>query len=97
VKFYNTLDNGDDYPDFVTNCSGGPGSFSVQDAQGCPGTDGGLNITNDGGAEINILNAVGYELVPGSTSVPEPHTLFLLVPVLLLGAYFDRRRYRLAA
>ena len=97
VKFYNTLDNGDDYPDFVTNCSGGPGSFSVQDAQGCPGTDGGLNITNDGGAEINILNAVGYELAPGSSSVPEPHTLFLLVPVLLLGAYFDCRRYPLAA
>ena len=36
VKFYNTLDNGDDYGDFVTNCSGGPGSFGVQDAQGCP-------------------------------------------------------------
>jgi hypothetical protein len=96
VKLYNTLDNGDDYGDFVTNCSGGPGSFSVQDAQGCPGTDGGLTILNDGGAEINMLNAVGYELYPSVSSVPEPRTLFLLVPVLLLGAYFARRRYRLA-
>ncbi len=96
VKFYNTLDNEDDYGDFVTNCSGGAGSFSVQDAEGCPGTDAGLDIKNDGGAEINMLNAVGYELYPSSSPVPEPRTLFLLVPVLLAGAYFARRRYRLA-
>jgi hypothetical protein len=96
VKLYNTLDNGDDYADFVTNCSGGAGSFSVQDAEGCPGTDGGLTILNDGGAEINILNAVGYEL-KSSSAVPEPRTLFLLVPVLLAGAYFGRRRYQLPA
>jgi hypothetical protein len=97
VKFYNTLDNGDDYGDFVTNCAGGAGSFSVQDAEGCPGTDGGLTILNDGGAEINMLNAVGYELYPNTSSVPEPRTLFILVPVLLSVAYFARRRYRLAA
>jgi hypothetical protein len=96
VKFYNTLDNGDDYGDFVSNCPGVAGSFSVQDAQGCPGTDAGLNITNDGGAEINMLNAVGYELYPSVSSVPEPRTLILMIPALLLGAYFARRRCRWA-
>lgn len=95
VKVYNTLNNGDDYGDFVTNCSGGAGSFSVQDAEGCPGTDAGLTILNDGGAEINMLNAVGYERYPSASSVPEPRMLFILVPVLLLSARFARRRYRL--
>jgi len=56
---YNTLDNGDDYADFVSTCQSKP---SIQDAEVCAGTDGGLDITNDGGAEINILNAVGYKL-----------------------------------
>jgi uncharacterized protein (TIGR03437 family) len=39
----------------------------VQDAEGCPGHDHGLDITNDGGAEINILNALGYTLPAVST------------------------------
>jgi len=94
IKYYNTLDNGDDYGDFVSNCPGGP--FSVQDAEGCAGTDAGLTILNDGGAEINMLNAVGFELYPSTSSVPEPRMLFILVPVLLLVVYFTRRRYRLA-
>jgi hypothetical protein len=94
VKSYNTLDNGDDYGDFVSSCPAGP--FSVQDAEGCPGTDGGLTILNDGGAEVNMLNAVGYELYPSTSAVPEPRTLFVLVPVLLLVAYFARR-YRFAS
>jgi hypothetical protein len=34
--------------------------IAVQDAEGCPGEDKGLSILNDGGGEINILNAVGY-------------------------------------
>jgi uncharacterized protein (TIGR03437 family) len=36
----------------------------------CAGHDGGLDITNDGGAEINILNAVGYILNPQSGTPP---------------------------
>jgi uncharacterized protein (TIGR03437 family) len=56
---YNTLDNGDDYADFVSSCQAAP---SVQDAEACAGHDQGVDITNDGGAEINILNAVGYEV-----------------------------------
>ncbi len=58
-KLYNTLDNTEDYADFVPN---DPCQLrqSIQDAEGCPGFDGGLDITNDGGAEINILTAVGF-------------------------------------
>ncbi|MGA2810687.1 MAG: NF038122 family metalloprotease [Candidatus Acidiferrum sp.] len=82
---YNTLANGDDYADFVTNCSGGPLSLSVQDAEGCPGLDAGLNIRNDGGAEINILNAVGYDVYPStSTATPEPDS----TPLTLSGIGF---------
>ena len=62
--FYNTLDNGDDYADFLGNC---PSDQHVQDGQGCHGHDAGLDITNDGGAEINILNALGYTLPAAST------------------------------
>ena len=83
---YNTLDNGEDYADFLSNCPGGP--LSVQDAEGCPGTSN-LDITNDGGAEINILNAVGYDLA--GTTVPEPST-FLLLGGGLLGIGIIRRR-----
>jgi uncharacterized protein (TIGR03437 family) len=64
---YNTLDNGDDYADFVSTCRSTP---SIQDAEVCAGTDGGLDITNDGGAEINILNAVGYKLNSQSATPP---------------------------
>ena len=55
---YNTLDNGEDYADFLAPC---PGIQSVQDAAACEGHDQDVDITNDGGAEINILNAIGYE------------------------------------
>lgn len=60
-KKYNTKANGDDYADFVSNadCSI---NEAVQDAEGCPGQDAGLTILNDGQGEINILNAVGYNL-----------------------------------
>jgi len=58
-RVYNTLDNGDDYSDFVSSCQGKP---SVQDAEACAGHDQGVDITNDGGAEINMLNAIGYEV-----------------------------------
>jgi uncharacterized protein (TIGR03437 family) len=61
MKVYNTLDNGDDYADFVSS-SPRQAAQSVQDAEGCPGRDAGLDITNDGGAEIDILNAIGYKL-----------------------------------
>ena len=76
AKFYNTLANGEDYADFVSS-SPCQANQAVQDAEGSPGEDAGLNILNDGGAEINILNAVGYD-VTSATATPEPSTLALL-------------------
>lgn len=66
-KFYNTLANGDDYADFVSSSPDCGTDIAVQDAEGCPGEDKGLSILNDGGGEINILNAVGYVLAPTSS------------------------------
>ncbi len=73
---YNTLTNGDDYADFVSTCQSKP---SVQDAEACAGHDGGVDITNDGGAEINILNAVGYKL-NGQAATPPVITPGGVVP-----------------
>jgi sugar lactone lactonase YvrE len=67
AKFYNTGDNGADYADFALVSPCGPNQ-SIQDAYGCPGADGGLTILNDGGAEVNILTAVGYQVPPTSVN-----------------------------
>jgi hypothetical protein len=78
---YNTLDNGDDYADFASNCK------FVQDATGCLGMD--LELNNDGGAEVNILDAVGFN----QNTVPEPGTISLFAVGLAgLVAYGRRRR-----
>lgn len=78
---YNTLDNGDDYADFANGCA------FVQDATGCLGSD--LEINNDGSAEINILNAVGYETL----ATPEPGTLGTFgFGLTALGVIVWRRR-----
>jgi len=61
-KVYNTLANGDDYADFLSSTPDCGTDIAVQDAEGCPGEDAGLTILNDGGGEINILNAVGYNV-----------------------------------
>jgi hypothetical protein len=85
--FYNTLSNGNDYGDFVSGC---PGTPHVQDATGCPGFAG-LDITNDGGAEINMLNTVGFDLAPASAT-PEPGTISLFAAGLgCLGLCYRRR------
>jgi hypothetical protein len=68
-KVYNTLDNGDDYADFLSSLPDCGTNIAVQDAEGCPGEDAGLSILNDGGGEINILNTVGYD-VPSTVSAP---------------------------
>lgn len=62
---YNTLSNGSDYHDFAGTC---PGKQHIQDAEGCPGNDANIDITNDGGAEINSLTALGYNPVPAAVS-----------------------------
>jgi len=76
---YNTLANGDDYADFSDSC------LDVQDATGCLGQA--LNITTDGGGEINILDAVGYNLV-----TPEPGTLALFGAGFAVLTLYRRRR-----
>ena len=64
----------------------------VQDGEGCPGNDAGLDITNDHNAEINILDAVGFNLNQANTAVPEPGSLFLLGASLTGLVWFQRRR-----
>jgi hypothetical protein len=91
-KFYNTLDNGDDYADFISSSPDCGTNQTIQDAEGCPGEDAGLTIKNDGGAEINILNAIGYD-VHSTASTPEPGTMTLLGAGLAgLAVYRLRRR-----
>jgi len=90
-KFYNTLANGDDYADFVSSSPDCGTNQVVQDAEGCSGEDAGLSILNDGGGEINILNAVGYDLT--STATPEPDTIALFgLGCAALAVYRRRRR-----
>ncbi len=87
--FFNTLPNGEDYGDFVTDF-GCPTAPYVQDGEACPGFAN-LNITNDGGAEINILNTVGFD-VQSAPSTPEPGTMALLaIGAGILAAYQFRR------
>jgi hypothetical protein len=67
-KVYNTLANSEDYADYVSSSPDCGTDQAIQDAEGCPGEDAGLTILNDGGSEINILTAVGYQVPPTSTS-----------------------------
>lgn len=76
---FNTVANGDDYADFTNTCT------YVQDGVGCSGQI--FNITTDGGAEINMLDAVGYNVV-----VPEPGTILLFGSGLAGLAAYRRRR-----
>jgi PEP-CTERM motif len=78
---YNNSPNNNDYGDWSTNCS------HVQDMQGC--INGSLDITTDTNqAEIKVLDAVGFNLVP------EPATVGLIGASLaaLAFARFRRRR-----
>lgn len=82
---YNTLSNGNDYADFIQNCQ------HVQDADGCLGST--QYITTDGNAEVNILDAVGYNLNEQPPSeTPEPSTLILLSSGFLGLALLVRRQ-----
>jgi hypothetical protein len=75
---YNTVANGNDYADFTASC------LDVQDGTGCLGKA--LNITTDGGGEINILDAVGYNVI-----TPEPGTLALFGAGFAVLTLYRRR------
>jgi hypothetical protein len=75
--------NGNDYADFVSNCT------FVQDGTGCLG-GAGLDIMNDGGAEISILSTVGYSPSPNVVT-PEPGAFWLLCAGFPILAILRRR------
>jgi len=81
---YNTLSNGNDYADFTQNCQ------FVQDDEGCLGST--QYITTDGGAEVNILDAVGYNLNEQPSATPEPGTMCLFATGLGGIAVLLRRK-----
>jgi hypothetical protein len=78
--FFNSVANGHDYADFAASCTW------VQDATGCLGQS--VDITTDGNAEINMLDAVGYNMAP------EPGTIVLFAAGL--AGIAARRRFRRA-
>lgn len=71
-KVYNTLANGDDFADYTSSTPDCGTNIAVQDAEGCPGEDQGLNILDDGQSEIVTLNAVGYNIPEASMTSPTP-------------------------
>jgi len=82
IANYNNSPNGADYGDWDS------AALRVQNAYGTPDTTG-TDITNDGGSEIAVLDAVGYNLV---SSTPEPGTIALLGGGLALLGLMRRRR-----
>ena len=71
-KVYNTLDNGDDFADYASSSPDCGTNQAVQDAEGCPGEDGGLTILNDGQSEITTLNTDGFDIPEAAISSPKP-------------------------
>ena len=71
-KVYNTLDNGDDFADYISSFPDCGTNQAVQDAEGCPGEDAGLTILNDGQSELTILNTDGFDIPEAAISSPAP-------------------------
>ena len=85
IADYNNSPNFEDYGDWSASCQ------KVQDAIGCPGKS--FDITNDGGAEISVLDAVGFNLSSSPTSsTPEPSTLAMFAGGIALLASVRRQR-----
>ncbi len=86
--------NGPDYGDLATACK------HVQDTYGCSQASG-INILNDGGAELAMLDAVGYALTPqgqalSAAYVDTPEVSSIAMLMLGLGGvgFVWRRRMR---
>jgi len=71
-KVYNTLDNGDDFADYISSSPDCGTNQAVQDAEGCPGEDAGLTILNDGQSEVTILNTDGFDIPEAVLTSPAP-------------------------
>jgi PEP-CTERM motif len=86
IAKYNNAPNGGDYGDWDS------AALRIQNAYGTPNTTG-VDITNDGGSEIDALDAVGYNLntTTGDLATPEPGTLGMLT-LGFVGAGFLRYR-----
>lgn len=87
-NLYDNTANGNDWADFLNNCT------FVQDGYGCPNGQT-FDILSDGpggttGPEVAILNAVGYDL-----AAPEPGTLGMM-GLALAGLLACRKRLRQA-
>jgi hypothetical protein len=81
IAYYTNAPGNGDYGDWT---SGGP--YRVQDGEAH--TNSNLDLTNDGGSGIEVLNAVGFGL-----AVPEPGTLGLAgVSLAILALARSRRR-----
>lgn len=80
IANYNNSPNGGDYGDWDS------AALRIQNAYATPGVCC-FDITNDGGSEIAVLDAVGYNLV-----APEPGSFLLLGTGVL--ALFARRKLR---
>ena len=81
IANYHNSPDGADYGDWDSLVN------RVQNAFGTPNTNG-VDITNDGGSEIAVLDAVGFNL----NSAPEPGTISLLAIGFAGLAVIRRRR-----
>jgi len=71
-KVYNTLNNGDDFADYTSSSPDCGTNEAIQDAEGCPGEDAGMNVINDGQSELTILNAIGFSIPESIITTPAP-------------------------
>ncbi len=83
IADYNNSPDFQDYGDWSASCQ------MIQDSFGCPGKS--FDITNDGGSEIAVLDAVGFNL-NSSSPTPEPGTLAMFAGGLALFASVRRKR-----
>jgi hypothetical protein len=86
IAYYINMPDGEDYGDWAV-----VGPYKVQDSEASPGIS--LDISNDGGSEIAVLDAIGFNLA--GSAVPEPGSMALAgisLAVLALARSLRRRR-----